>query len=371
MAADGSGPGDAEDPLGENLIGNPRLELGSDGFEGWYFWADEGLAAEGSRHVEGRRALLHTEILEGSKGLHARWWFEPVHLRGGSFYEYEDEFRSYGVGRIIWSCDFGERRSFHWVGQTESSREWRSQRVRFFVPRDCRATVMHLLDRPGHLQTRSFSLRKVAARPLKKAFISFAFDDGRASNFSFAAEELERRGWRGSFYLIADALGADGFMKPEEAGELAARGHEIASHSASHRPLGEVPAEELHDEVEGSLRRLESLGARGGFAYPFGEFDEVVEPYVAGRARYVRTSLEGLNDAAFDLQRILVHPVTSETSDAELRQAVEDVARTRTWLVFLFHDFGEAEGEQVYLRSRSSCRRTTRKRRSSARSSRS
>lgn len=344
----GGGGAGGDGYLSENLIGNPALELERGGPVGWTFLADDGVVARGSVREEEGWSFLHTDVDPGSGPGHARWWFEPVQLSGGRFYEYTDSYRSYGTGRLIWSCEADGARRFHWAGQSSSSPTWSRTAFRFFVPADCLATVMHLLDRPGYLDTRLHALREVAPAPLEGAWVSIAFDDGNESHFHVAARELEEHGVRGTFYLVTDWLGRGGYLSWEQAGEMAAKGHEIGSHTASHRPLTEVPAGQLRDEVEGSLLQLARVGAAGGLAYPFGDFDEVVEPYAASRARYVRTSLEGMNDATLDPTRIRVFPVTAATTAHELERAVDDAVRARGWQVFLFHDLGEPVESDPY-----------------------
>lgn len=60
------------------------------------------------------------------------------------------------------------------------------------------------------------------------------FDDGGASALDSIAPALERRGWRGHFFMTTGWLGAPGFMDAGGLRELSARGHVIGSHSVSH-----------------------------------------------------------------------------------------------------------------------------------------
>lgn len=59
------------------------------------------------------------------------------------------------------------------------------------------------------------------------------FDDGGASAVS-ASEALERRGWRGHFFITTGRIGTPGFLAADEIRELVRRGHEVGSHSHSH-----------------------------------------------------------------------------------------------------------------------------------------
>jgi len=59
------------------------------------------------------------------------------------------------------------------------------------------------------------------------------FDDGGVSALLVAAE-LERRGWRGQFFVVTSRIGTPGFLDADGVRELARRGHEIGSHSDTH-----------------------------------------------------------------------------------------------------------------------------------------
>ncbi len=60
------------------------------------------------------------------------------------------------------------------------------------------------------------------------------FDDGALSSYTIVAGELEKRGWRGHFFVTTDWTGKPGFLDPAQIRELHARGHIIGSHSCSH-----------------------------------------------------------------------------------------------------------------------------------------
>jgi peptidoglycan/xylan/chitin deacetylase (PgdA/CDA1 family) len=60
------------------------------------------------------------------------------------------------------------------------------------------------------------------------------FDDGGAGAATCAAEELERHGWRGHFFITTDWIGKPGFLNAAEIRDLHRRGHIIGSHTRSH-----------------------------------------------------------------------------------------------------------------------------------------
>jgi peptidoglycan/xylan/chitin deacetylase (PgdA/CDA1 family) len=125
------------------------------------------------------------------------------------------------------------------------------------------------------------------------------FDDGYADLLDAATPELQRRHIEAVAFVSSavdgsnswdqsvgarpvTVLGADGFRA------LEARGIEIGSHGATHRPLPRLPRAELDAELASSAEALASLGVSRPrlFAYAYGAHDSVVAD-AARRAGYV------------------------------------------------------------------------------------
>jgi peptidoglycan/xylan/chitin deacetylase (PgdA/CDA1 family) len=105
---------------------------------------------------------------------------------------------------------------------------------------------------------------------------ALTFDDGGASALH-AAGALERRGWRGHFFITTGRLGTSGFLDPGGVRDLAARGHAVGGHSHSHPTyFGKLSRSEQLDEwrrsrdVLGELLGEPPPGASvpGGFFTP-------------------------------------------------------------------------------------------------------
>jgi peptidoglycan/xylan/chitin deacetylase (PgdA/CDA1 family) len=78
--------------------------------------------------------------------------------------------------------------------------------------------------------------------------VALTFDDGGASA-PLAAGALERRGWRGQFFVTSSRIGTPGFLSADQISELHRRGHLIGSHSHSHPTyMGRLTRAELDDE---------------------------------------------------------------------------------------------------------------------------
>lgn len=84
---------------------------------------------------------------------------------------------------------------------------------------------------------REIPLATPSKNELKSAASSLwtiTFDDGGVSAATEIAERLERRGWRGWFFITTDFLDTAAFCSQLQIKELHRRGHLIGSHSCSH-----------------------------------------------------------------------------------------------------------------------------------------
>lgn len=118
--------------------------------------------------------------------------------------------------------------------------------------------------------------------PYAKPGIMLHFDDGLREHYEIAAPVLDKYAFTGWCHVITDnidhnrTLHGKEPMSWQQAGNLAQRGHEICSHSCTHRRLsGKLSDEEIKNEVCRSYERIVSeLGFEPvAFCYPGGEID--------------------------------------------------------------------------------------------------
>jgi peptidoglycan/xylan/chitin deacetylase (PgdA/CDA1 family) len=105
---------------------------------------------------------------------------------------------------------------------------------------------------------------------------ALTFDDGGASAL-WVADALERRGWRGHFFITTGRIGTPGFLAGDEVAELARRGHGVGSHSDTHPTyMGTLSHAEIAREWRRSrdaLREIlgsapETAAVPGGYVSP-------------------------------------------------------------------------------------------------------
>ena len=114
------------------------------------------------------------------------------------------------------------------------------------------------------LETSQFEahLDAIAAARSPRAFV-LTFDDGGRSAHTHAADALERRGFRGHFFVTTGKIDTPTFVTVDQIRDLARRGHTIGSHSRSHPTrMARLSRDEIFDEWRSSLARLAEILGR-------------------------------------------------------------------------------------------------------------
>ena len=119
--------------------------------------------------------------------------------------------------------------------------------------------------------------------------VALTFDDSLKDHLLIAAPMLEERGWRGTFCIVTDSVGKDErHLSWDDVRELVRRGHEIATHTKSHKDL--VTLLETGREAEVRREMLESVDkfvAETGVAPRF-----LFTPYLRQNAETARIARE-------------------------------------------------------------------------------
>ncbi len=140
----------------------------------------------------------------------------------------------------------------------------------------------------------------------KPITIEVSMDDGGALDMKMA-DLLDKYGTKGTFYIVVDWIGKDGFLTWDQVKELDKRGFEIGSHTTSHpQDLKKLHEEELFYEVQNSKDMIETVLGHSisKFCYPRGRYNERVLEMVA-TAGYVEargTGKPGITEVKDKLQ---------------------------------------------------------------------
>lgn len=111
--------------------------------------------------------------------------------------------------------------------------------------------------------------------------LMITFDDGHLNNYTTAFPIMQKYGFTGILYIVANYVGADQYMNVDQIKEMAAAGWEVGSHSVTHSDLTSLEPERQRYEIVDSRQILESkLGVPVlTFSYPFGRSDSSVIDY--------------------------------------------------------------------------------------------
>jgi peptidoglycan/xylan/chitin deacetylase (PgdA/CDA1 family) len=96
-------------------------------------------------------------------------------------------------------------------------------------------------------------------RTMPKKPIVITFDDNNLSQYDVAAPIMDAKGQKGVFFLIAKYLDSPTMVNKERALDLLSRGHQIASHTMTHRALPGLNDADTKWELEESKRVFEEL----------------------------------------------------------------------------------------------------------------
>lgn len=164
--------------------------------------------------------------------------------------------------------------------------------------------------------------------------VSFTFDDGHISNYSYVFPVLAEHGLSGTFFIVADWVGKAGRTDTSQLREMSANGMSIGSHGLTHRSLAGLSRDALDRELAGSKDRLEQLLGTEvtTIALPRGLMDrQVLERARIAGYRLVCTSNAGLMSGGYAVPRLSVTSYTSvDTIEGYARRDSLLIARTRT-----------------------------------------
>lgn len=164
----------------------------------------------------------------------------------------------------------------------------------------------------------------------KECAVSLTFDDSMKEHYTIVAPELEKRGFRGTFWMVGSWMPAVAEADTThftwaEAKEMSNRGHEMSNHTWSHPYLTMLSDEELLNEIK---KNDEAILANIGkpsttFCFPYNAFNEKV----------IAAAMEGRIGA-----RLKEFWLGGQHSPKEyLQKQVEDALASGSWIAGMTH----------------------------------
>lgn len=124
--------------------------------------------------------------------------------------------------------------------------------------------------------------------PLPSKPVMLTFDDGDLDQYEVAAPELEKHGFKGTFFIMTVAIGRRGkqpYMDKTQIKDLADRGHTIGAHTWDHHNVKKYQGDDWKIQLEEPKAKLETITGKPVryFAYPFGLWNKQALPEIQKR----------------------------------------------------------------------------------------
>ena len=164
----------------------------------------------------------------------------------------------------------------------------------------------------------------------KECAVSLTFDDSMKEHYTIVAPELEKRGFRGTFWMVgawmpAVAEADTTHFTWAEAKEMSDRGHEMSNHTWSHPYMTMLSDEDLLNEIKKNDEAiLVNIGKPSTtFCFPYNAFNEKV----------IAAAMEGRVGA-----RLKEFWLGGQNSPKEyLHKQVEDALASGSWIAGMTH----------------------------------
>lgn len=140
--------------------------------------------------------------------------------------------------------------------------------------------------------------------------IMLTFDDTDLDQFTIAAPEMKKYGFKGVFFVMTVSLGRPNYMSRDQVKQLSDMGHVIGSHTWDHHNVKKYQGQDWVTQIEKPTKTLEEITGKKiqHFAYPFGLWNPEAIPELKKRgmkSAYILATKRDENDPLFTIRRII------------------------------------------------------------------
>jgi peptidoglycan/xylan/chitin deacetylase (PgdA/CDA1 family) len=148
-----------------------------------------------------------------------------------------------------------------------------------------------------------------AALPEKPVMLTF--DDTDDDQFTLAAPEMKKHGFKGVFFIMTVSINRPRYMTKDQIKQLSDEGHVISSHTWDHHSVkGYATDKDWETQIEKPKKLIEELTGKPAedFAYPFGLWRPEAIPELKKRgikSAYILSTKRDPNDPLYTIRRII------------------------------------------------------------------
>jgi peptidoglycan/xylan/chitin deacetylase (PgdA/CDA1 family) len=182
----------------------------------------------------------------------------------------------------------------------------------YIVPiADFKAQMKMLADSGYHtiLPDELFSYLKFGTKLPSKP-IMLTFDDTDLDQYTVAAPEMKKYGFKGVFFIMTVSLGRPNYMSRAQVKSLSDEGHVIGSHTWDHQNVKKYQGDDWVTQIEKPTKTLKEITGKDikYFAYPFGLWNPEAIPELKKRGfdgAFVLAEKRDEKDPLFTIRRII------------------------------------------------------------------
>ncbi len=148
-------------------------------------------------------------------------------------------------------------------------------------------------------------------KPLPVKPVILSFDDTHVEQYTVAAREMKKYGFKGVFFIMNISIGKPGYMSTDQIKSLSDSGHVIGCHTWDHHRVKELKGEDWNIQIGQPKAKLEKITGKpvAYFSYPFGVWNDsaIIELKKRGiKAAFQLTGKISKNEPLYTIRRMIV-----------------------------------------------------------------
>ncbi|HCN83167.1 MAG TPA: polysaccharide deacetylase [Sphingobacteriaceae bacterium] len=146
--------------------------------------------------------------------------------------------------------------------------------------------------------------------PLPSKPVMLTFDDTDLDQFTIAAPELKKYGFKAVYFIMTVSLGRPHYMTKDQVKKLSDDGNIIGSHTWDHHNVKKYQGQDWVTQIDKPTKTLETITGKdiNYFAFPFGLWNKEAIPELKKRgfkAAYILSTSRDEVNPLFTIRRII------------------------------------------------------------------
>jgi peptidoglycan/xylan/chitin deacetylase (PgdA/CDA1 family) len=147
--------------------------------------------------------------------------------------------------------------------------------------------------------------------PLPEKPVMITFDDTRGEQFSIGANEMDKYGFKGVFFVMTVSINRPNYLTKDQIKKLSNTGHVIAAHTWDHHMVTKYKGEDWNTQLVKPKIKLEDITGKPVtyFAYPFGLWNKeaITKVKESGyQMAFILSTKRDSIDPLYTIRRIIV-----------------------------------------------------------------